>query len=95
MFLHTKKIVMHYTRKSRLGVEHAYSRTTTLAVLKCDSCGNIFERTQGKMNYRRFGEGYQHVCTNCNQKQFAQSKGVENRRLWNLPVDSDIKISKL
>lgn len=95
MFLHTKKIVMHYTRQSRLGVEHAYSRTKTLAVLKCDGCGDIFERAQGKMNRQRVGEGYQHVCTNCDQKRFAQSKGVENRRLWNLPVDSDIKISKL
>ena len=95
MFLHTTKISMHYTRKSRLGVDHTYSRTKTLAVFKCDKCNTVFEREQGKMNHRRFSNDYQHVCANCNQKQFAQSKGVENRRLWNLPVDSDIKISKL
>jgi len=86
---------MHYVRKSRLGVEHSYSRTKTLAVLKCDACSNNFEREQGKMNYRRVSIGYQHVCPNCNQKQFAQSRGVESRKLWNLPVDSDIKINKL
>jgi len=95
MFLSTKKIVMHYIRKSRLGVEHSYSRTRTIAVLKCDGCDCIFEREQGKMNHRRASDGYQHVCPNCNQKQFAQSKGAESRKLWNLPVDSDIKISKL
>jgi DNA-directed RNA polymerase subunit RPC12/RpoP len=95
MFLSTKKIVMHYVRKSRLGIEHPYSKIKTLVVLKCDGCSNTFEREQGKMNYRRANIGYQHVCPNCNQKQFAQSRGVESRRLWNLPVDSDIKINKL
>jgi hypothetical protein len=95
MFLSTKKIVMHYIRKSRLGIEHSYSRTKTMSVLKCDGCNDIFEREQGKMDYRRASTGYQHVCTNCDQKQFAQSKGAESRRLWNLPVDSDIKINKL
>jgi hypothetical protein len=95
MFLSTKKIVMHYVRKSRSGVEHSYSRIKTLVVLKCDVCNSTFEREQGKMDYRRVSEGYQHVCPNCNQKKFAQSKGVESRRLWNLPADSDIKISKL
>ena len=95
MFLSTKKISVQYTRKSGLGVEHTYSRARTIAVLKCDGCSSIFERPQGKMDYRRFGDEYQHVCPNCNQKQFAQAKGVESRRLWNLPVDSDIKINKL
>ena len=33
-----------------------------------------------------------HVCPSCNPKQFAQAKGVERRRLWNIPVDSDIKL---
>jgi hypothetical protein len=95
MFLETKKISIQYTRKSSLGVEHTYSRTRTLAVLKCDSCLSIFERELGKMDHRRANEEYQHVCSNCNPKKFAQARGVENRRLWNLPVDSDLKINKL
>jgi hypothetical protein len=95
MFIETKKISVQYSRKSSLGVEHAYSRTKTLAVLKCNSCLSIFERELGKMNHRRANGEYQHVCSNCNPKQFAQTRGVENRRLWNLPVDSDIKINKL
>jgi hypothetical protein len=95
MFIETKKISVQYSRKSSLGVEHAYSRTKTLAVLKCNSCLSIFERDLGKMDHRRANGEYQHVCSNCNPKQFAQTRGVENRRLWNLPVDSDIKINKL
>ena len=95
MFLETKKISVQYSRKSSLGVEHTYSRTKTLAVLKCNCCESIFERELGKMDHRRVNEEYQHVCSNCNPKQFAQSQGVENRRLWNLPVDSDLKINKL
>jgi hypothetical protein len=95
MFLETKKISVQYSRKSSLGVEHAYSRTRTVAVLKCNSCLSIFERNLGKMAHRRVHEEYQHVCSNCNPKQFAQSCGVENRKLWNLPVDSDLKINKL
>jgi len=95
MFLETKKISVQYSRKSSLGVEHTYSRTKTLAVLKCNSCSSIFERDLGKMDHRRISEEYQHVCSKCNPKQFAQARGVENRRLWNLPVDSDLKINKL
>lgn len=95
MFLETKKISVQYSRKSRLGVEHTYSRIRTVAVLKCNCCGSIFERELGKMDYRRVNQEHQHVCSKCNQKQFAQSCGVKNRRLWNLPVDSDLKINKL
>jgi hypothetical protein len=95
MFLETKKISVQYSRKSSLGVEHTYSRIRTIAVLRCNCCESIFERELGKMDYRRINEEYQHVCSNCNSKQFAQSCGVENRRLWNLPVDSDVKINKL
>lgn len=95
MFLETKKISIQYTRKSSLGVEHTYSRIKTLAVLRCNSCLSVFERELGKMDHRRTSTEYQHVCPNCNPKHFAQARGVENRRLWNLPVDSDIKINKL
>jgi hypothetical protein len=95
MFLETKKIVVQYARKSSRGVEHAYSRTKTMAVLKCDCCLFVFERELGKMNHRRVNDNFYHVCSKCNPKKFAQARGVENRRLWNLPVDSDLKINKL
>jgi hypothetical protein len=95
MLLETKKISVQYTRKSSLGVEHTYSRIRTLAVLKCNSCLSVFERELGKMDHRRIHEDFQHVCPNCNPKKFAQARGVENRRLWSLPVDSDVKINKL
>jgi hypothetical protein len=95
MFITTKKISVQYSRKSSLGIEHTYSRIKTIAVFKCNCCGSAFERELGKMDHRRVSDNYQHVCQNCNPKQFAQACGVENRRLWNLPVDSDLKINKL
>jgi hypothetical protein len=95
MFLSTKKITVQYIRKSNLGVEHSYSRTKTIAVFECNCCKSVFERALGKMDHRRVSNDYQHVCANCNPKQFAQARGVENRRLWNISVDSDLKISKL
>lgn len=95
MFVKTKKVITRYTRISSLGIKHAYSRTKTIAILKCDCCNSTFERELGKIDHRRLNNNTQHVCVNCTPKQFAQARGVENRRLWNLPVDSDIKIDKL
>ena len=92
MFVETKKITVKYTRESSLKKAHTYSRTKTVAVLQCDSCKSLFEREQGKMDYRRISNQYYHVCPECNPKQFAQSKSVEQRQLWNLSVDSDHKI---
>jgi hypothetical protein len=52
----------------------------------------LFEREQGKMDRQRISNHYFHVCTNCNPKQFAQSKGAEQRRIWSLSADSDKNI---
>jgi len=35
------------------------------------------------------------VCGNCDAKKFAQSKGVEARRVWDMPVSSLKPISQL
>lgn len=94
MFLETKKSITQHTRLSKLGTEHAYSRTKTVAVFQCDSCSAGFERDVGKMDYRRLNNRYFHVCPNCNPKQFAQKKSVERRTIWNISVDSDIDISR-
>jgi hypothetical protein len=32
---------------------------------------------------------------NCDPKKFAQSKGVERRKFWDMPIDSDIDIAKI
>jgi hypothetical protein len=95
MFLQTKIITTKFTRKSRLGVEHTYGKNKTIAIFECDNCKSQFERDLGKVDHRRLSNHVTHVCSNCNQKQFAQRKGVEQRRFWNLPVDSDINISNI
>ena len=95
MFVQTKNITTQYTRSSKLKKPHAYTRTKTVAVIRCDNCQSLFEREQGKMDRRRFSDVFFHVCPSCNPKQFAQRKGVERRQLWNLSVDSDKDITKI
>lgn len=95
MFLRIKKVTKLYIRNSKLGKEHTYSRTKSIAIFRCDSCDNLFERDQGNIDYRRLSNTYFHVCSNCNQKKFAQQKAVERKHIWDMPIDSDIDISKI
>ena len=92
MFIETIKINSTYSRTSKLGITHTYLRTKTIVVFVCDNCTNKFDRNLGKMDYRRISNNYFHVCSKCNQKQFAQKKGVERRQFWDTSVDSDVKI---
>lgn len=95
MFLKIKKFTRTYTRTSKLGNTHTYIRTKTIAVFRCDSCNELFERDLGSMDHRRLSNTYFHVCSNCNQKKFAQQKAVERKHIWDMPIDSDIDISKI
>jgi hypothetical protein len=89
-----KKIKTEYTRLSKSGKSHAYTRYKKVAVLRCDRCSVLFERAVGNMDKKRASNDYKHVCANCNPKQFAQTVGVKNRNFWNMPVDTDIDITK-
>ena len=95
MIVETKSVTTEYTRISKLKKSHAYTRTKTVVVISCDSCQSLFERDVGTMDPRRLDNGYYHVCSNCNPKRFAQSKGVERRKFWDMPIDSDIDIAKI
>ena len=90
-----RKIKTEYTRVSKNKKSHVYTRHRTVVVLKCDACNTLFEREQGLMDKKRISNDYQHVCPDCNPKQFAQKAGVVNRNFWNTPADSDIDITKL
>jgi hypothetical protein len=92
MIIETKRVTLTYVRYSKLKNAHPYSRTKTIVVIKCDCCQSLFEREKGSMDHKRLSNNYFHVCSNCNSKQFAQKKGVERRQLWNISVDSDLKI---
>lgn len=94
MFLKTEKIVTTYTRISKLGKTHEYQRSKTVAMLQCDNCDNIFKRDLKKINRKRLSNNYFHVCSNCDAKRFAQKKGVEQKKIWDLPASAELPVSK-
>lgn len=95
MLLKTEYQIVQYTRTSKLEKVHSYKRKKTILVLRCDCCGEIFKRPKGSMDPNRANNNVYHVCSNCDSKRFAQSKGVEKRHIWDMPVSSLKKISQL
>ena len=88
MIISREYITTEYTRTSKLGVEHTYFRKKTILILRCDNCSLLFERSKGSMDPTRVSNQVYHVCSNCNAKQFAQSKGIERKKIWEMPVSS-------
>ena len=95
MYLKEYTITRRFERLSKLHRVHEYWRTSTVCVFRCDSCDEQFERPRGKMNPARLSNNYFHVCENCDAKTFAQKKGVERKKVWNIRASSDIPIGKL
>ena len=95
MFIQQYTLKKMYERLSKLGKTHTYYRDVTMVVMRCDSCNTEFERSRGSMDPKRISNNYFHVCSNCDAKRFAQKRGVERKRVWDLPASSDIPISKL
>jgi hypothetical protein len=54
-----------------------------------------FQRNKGAMDPNRLSNNYYHVCNTCDNKRFAQKKGTEKRNIWNMPVSSLTRISRL
>ena len=77
----------HY-RTSKYGTVHTFLRKKTVLLFQCDCCQGYFKRNKGNMDPKRLNNNYYHVCGNCDAKKFAQSKGVEARRVWDTPVSS-------
>jgi rubredoxin len=88
MIISTEYLTTSYTRTSKLGIDHSYIRKKTILIIRCDNCGLTFNREKGSMSPDRASNQFYHVCGNCNAKQFAQSKGVERRKIWEMPVSS-------
>ena len=95
MFIQTKKQKNQYVRLSKLGNQHSYARIKTLAVFKCDNCDQVFERDLKKIDRKRLSNNYFHCCSSCDTKRFAQRTGVEHKKIWDIPSDADLDISKL
>ena len=77
----------HY-RTSKYGKTHAYLRKKCVLIFRCDCCQGIFKRDRGNMSPKRLNNNYYHVCGDCDAKKFAQSKGVESRKVWDMPASS-------
>lgn len=94
MFIKKETERKKFTRTSKLGTEHSYFRDKTLAVLVCDNCDEIFKRELKKISSKRLSNNYFHCCSNCDAKKFAQRKGVERKKIWDMPASLDLPISK-
>ena len=95
MFTGIIKEQQEYSRPSKLGLVHVYKREKSYAVFLCDSCGDRFIRLKGSIDPKRLNNNYFHCCSRCDAKRFAQKKGAERRTIWDMPVNSDLDISKL
>jgi len=94
MFLKTKKEKTEYTRTSKLGKEHTYERVKTIAVFRCDNCDAEFQRDLKHIQRKRLSNNYFHCCSDCDAKRFAQRKGVEQKKIWDMPAGTDLPVSK-
>lgn len=95
MILKEYTVKTQHVRKSKLGKEHVYYRHKSIILLKCDNCDQTFERLRGSMDPKRLSNNYFHVCNKCDAKRFAQKRGVDRRKVWDLTASSNIPISKL
>ena len=95
MYLGETEVKTHHKRKSKLGIDHFYVRTKRYVQLKCDCCEKEFQRERRKINPNRLNNNYFHVCKDCDAKRFAQRRGVEKRKIWNLNASSNLPIGKL
>lgn len=95
MFINLEFVVTYHERTSKLGNIHKYTRNKTIINFRCDSCGEVFQRDKGNIDPKRLNNNFYHVCNNCDVKRFAQEKGVEKRRIWDMPVSSLKNIGQL
>ena len=94
MFLGTETEINQYVRRSKNGQEHHYSRKKTVAKFRCDNCDELFKRDIKKVDRKRLSNNYFHCCSNCDAKRFAQRKGVEQKKIWDMPASTTLPVAK-
>jgi len=94
MFLKTETKECEYVRTSKCGKDHTYRRKKTIAVFRCDNCDSSFTRDLKHVDRKRLSNNYFHVCSNCDAKRFAQRKGVEQKKIWDLPASVELPVGK-
>jgi ribosomal protein L37AE/L43A len=94
MYINSAIEEYNYVRVSKLGIEHAYTRKRTVLIFACDNCGVEFRRLKGSMDPKRISNNYFHCCPDCDSKKFAQRKGVERKKIWDMPASSTLPINR-
>jgi len=94
MFLKIETQINQYTRISKTGIEHSYTRSKTIATFHCDNCDGQFKRDLKKIDHKRLSNNYFHCCSNCDAKRFAQRKGVEQKKIWDMPASTELPVGK-
>jgi len=95
MFIEITYEIRTYSRPSKNGLSHTYTRKIAIITFRCDNCNTLFTRPRGKMDPKRLSNNYFHVCSNCDSKKFAQKKKIERREIWDMKASSLEDISKL
>jgi len=94
MFLKTEIQENQYVRRSKCGQEHTYLRKKTVAIFRCDNCDDLFLRDLKHVDRKRLSNNYFHCCHNCDAKRFAQRKGVEQKKIWDMPASVELPVGK-
>jgi hypothetical protein len=94
MFITLRKEKNSFARKSKHGTEHNYVRYRTVALFRCDECHRTIERPLKKVDSKRLSNRYFHCCVDCDPKRFAQRKGVEQKKIWDLLASSELPVGK-
>jgi hypothetical protein len=94
MFLKIKTQISEYVRISKTGLKHTYKRSKTIAIFRCDECDTIIERDLKHVNKKRLSNNYFHCCSECDPKRFAQRKGVEQKKIWDMPASTTLPVGK-
>jgi len=94
MYIKSEIVTVTYRRSSKLGTVHEYERKKTIAFFLCDNCGETFERDLKHIQTKRLSNNYFHCCSNCDTKKFAQRKGVERKKIWDMPASVELPVGK-
>jgi hypothetical protein len=94
MFLKIRTQISEYVRISKTGLEHTYKRSKTIAIFRCDECEELIERDLKHVDKKRLSNNYFHCCANCDPKRFAQRKGIEQKKIWDMPASTTLPVGK-
>ena len=94
MFISIETQQNQYTRRSKCGLDHKFTRSKIVALFKCDNCDESFNRDLKHVDRKRLSNNYFHCCSNCDAKRFAQRRGVDKKKIWDMPASLDWPVGK-